>query len=415
MSVRKRVWTTPKGEEKSAWVADYLDAKGTRRLKTFKLKKHADAFAATANVEVREGTHVADSASITVAKAGDMWLASGEANGLERSSIAQRKRHLALHIVPLIGPTLVSKISVPAVRSFEDELRAKGTSAAMVKKLVVSLGSILSDAQERGLAAKNPVRDMKSRRGASGRRAEGRQKSRLTVGEDIPTPDEVRRILEAASGRWRPLLITAVFTGMRASELRGLRWQDIDFDERTVRVRQRADEYGIIGPPKSEAGIRDIPVPPIVVHTLREWRLACPRRATRRTDDTGKAATELHLVFPNGLGKVENYKNILRRGFGPVQIAAGVSVLSGKIDKEGQPILAGKYGGLHALRHFFASWCINRPRDGGLGLPLKVVQERMGHATISMTGDVYGHLFPRADDADEMAAAERALLMPHAT
>ena len=53
---------------------------------------------------------------------------------------------------------------------------------------------------------------------------------------------------------------------------------------------------------------------------------------------------------------------------------------------------------------------LRRPQDGGLGLPPKVVQERMGHSSITMTMDVYGHLFPRGDDAEELAAAEAALL-----
>ncbi|MFZ0101266.1 MAG: site-specific integrase, partial [Pseudolabrys sp.] len=55
-------------------------------------------------------------------------------------------------------------------------------------------------------------------------------------------------------------------------------------------------------------------------------------------------------------------------------------------------------------------WCINRPADGGLGLPAKLVQERLGHSSIVMTMDVYGHLFPRNDDGAELAAAERTLL-----
>jgi integrase len=69
-----------------------------------------------------------------------------------------------------------------------------------------------------------------------------------------------------------------------------------------------------------------------------------------------------------------------------------------------------KYTGLHALRHFYASWCINRKEDGGLGLPLKVVQHRLGHSSIQMTADVYGHLFPSGDDGAELAAAQKALL-----
>jgi integrase len=84
----------------------------------------------------------------------------------------------------------------------------------------------------------------------------------------------------------------------------------------------------------------------------------------------------------------------------PAQVRAGV------VDKNGKP----KYTGLHALRHFYASWCINRKEDGGLALPPKVVQHRLGHSSITMTMDTYGHLFPRGDDGTELAAAEKALL-----
>ena len=75
-------------------------------------------------------------------------------------------------------------------------------------------------------------------------------------------------------------------------------------------------------------------------------------------------------------------------------------------DKHGKA----KYTGMHAFRHFYASWCINRRADGGLELPIKLVQGRLGHASIQMTADRYGHLFPRGDDGTEMAAAEQALL-----
>ena len=81
------------------------------------------------------------------------------------------------------------------------------------------------------------------------------------------------------------------------------------------------------------------------------------------------------------------------------------------IGKDGRPVLLAKYTGFHALRHFYASWCINSEADGGLGLPSMVVQRRLGHSSIMMTMDVYGHLFPRGDDhAEQMGAAERALL-----
>jgi integrase len=78
--------------------------------------------------------------------------------------------------------------------------------------------------------------------------------------------------------------------------------------------------------------------------------------------------------------------------------------------KQGSPSLAPKYAGLHSLRHFYASWCINRKTDGGLELPPKVVQYRCGHSSITVTMDTYGHLFPRSDDTAELAEAASSLL-----
>ena len=396
MSVRKRTWTT-KGIERSSWVVDYVDGSGRRRLKSFRLKKLADAFAANATVEVAQGVHVADSASATVTHAGKLWIVSATAAGLERTTVDGYRSHLELHIVPFLGTTRISALTIPAVRAFEDDLRAGDRSPAMVRKILVSLGSLLADAQERGLTIRNVVRDIRGRRGRGERRQERRHKGRLKVGTDIPTPGDIKALVGALEGRWRPIILTAIFTGLRASELRGLQWQDVDLERKEVRVHRRADRFNVIGKPKSISGERSVPMPPIVVNTLREWRLACP-------------PGDMGLVFPNGAGKVEQLNNIVRRGLHPAWIAAGVTIDTGEVDKEGAPILATKYSGFHALRHFYASWCINRREDGGLGLPPKVVQERMGHGSIQMTMDVYGHLFPRGDDAEELASAEAALL-----
>lgn len=398
MSIRKRAWTTRGGQQKEAWVVDYLDGQGVRRLKTFPRKKDADGFAATTKVEVRDGMHVPDNASVTVRQAGELWIAGARASGLERATTDQYRQHLELHIAPVLGNVLLSKLSAPSVRAFEDRLREGGTSSAMVRKVLVSLSSVLADAGERGLVARNVVRDLRGRRRrGKDRQAERRQKGKAKVGVDIPTRQEIKSIVDSVTGRWRPLLLTAIFTGLRASELRGLRWDDVELDRRQLHVRQRADRFNAIGRPKSEAGERAVPMPPLVVSALREWKVACPKG-------------DLDLVFPNGLGNVESLANIINRGLVPAQIAGGVTVDTGRLDDDGKPVLRARYTGMHALRHFYASWCINRTADGGLGLPPKVVQERLGHSSITMTMDVYGHLFPRDDAADELAAAERALL-----
>jgi integrase len=259
VSVRKR-----KGLHKKQWQVDYREGQDHRRSKQFPTKKEADAFAATAAVEVREGVHVADSATVTVMEAGSLWLAAAEASGLERSTTEQYGQHLNLHITPLLGVIKLSQLNVPRVRAFADALQTAGRSPAMVRKVLVSLGSLLGDAQERGLTARNPVRDMRRLRRVQ---REGRRK--LQVGVDIPTPAEIRSLVNASTGRWRPPILTTIFTGLRSSELRGLTWSNIDLDGRMLHVRQRVDRFGQIGPPKSEAGTRSIPLPPIVVNTLR--------------------------------------------------------------------------------------------------------------------------------------------------
>lgn len=320
------------------------------------------------------------------------------------------ERHLRLHIIPFLGSAKLSALTIAKIRAFEDALREAGRSAAMVKKVLVSLGTLVADAQERGLVARNLVRDTKRWRGSAESRQEKRQKSKLKIDVDIPRPDEVKALLGVLSGRWRALLLTAAFCGLRASELRGLRWRDIDFDKREIHVHQRADRFNDIGKPKSASGERTVPAPPMVINALKEWKLTCPKRATGKVDAAGEEVFVLELCFPNGTGKVEQLNNILRRGLHPAWVAAGVTIETDKIDQNGKAILAPKYTGLHALRLWFVSWCINRKEDGGLGLPPKNVQERMGHSTVAVTMDLYSHLFPSEDSAEELAAAERAFL-----
>jgi integrase len=381
MSVRKRKWITSKGEAREAWVVAYSQD-GIQHIKTFEKKKDADAYHATVKVDIRAGVHT--SGKHTVAQAGAKWIADAE-DRLEPATVESYQQHLDDHIIPFIGAVKLSQLTVPVVRDFMDRLRQEKRSPAMIKRVIGDLGSILADAQERGWVAQNVVRSLSQRK--KRRKAEQRQKHQLKVGVDIPSPEEVRAIVTKLEGRWRPLLLTAIFTGLRASELRGLQWPDVDLKKQVLHVRQRADKFKTIGKPKSVSGQRTVPLPPIVVNTLREWKVACPK-------------SELELVFPTGTGEIEYHSNIVTRGLAPAQIAAGVVKTNGRA----------KYTGLHSLRHFYASWCINRRADGGLELPLKTVQHRLGHSTIHMTADVYGHLFPSTDDGVELAAAQKALL-----
>ncbi len=262
------------GEEREAWIVDYTDQHGERHIETFDRKKDADARHAEVTVDVQKGVHIAPSKTPTLKAAGESWLKASEVNGLERTTLDQYRQHLKYHLEPFIGSLKLAEITPPVVRKLEGDLLEAGRSKAMVRKVLVSLGSILADAQEQGLAARNAVRELRrNRRKGKERHAAKREKGKLKVGVDIPSPDEIKAILAHAKGRWRPFLVTAAFTGLRASELRGLRWVDVDLKANELHVRQRADRYRQIGEPKSGASERTVPLPPSVTNILREWKL----------------------------------------------------------------------------------------------------------------------------------------------
>jgi integrase len=387
MSVRRRKWTTRKGEAKECWVVDYVDQNGDRHIQTYERKKDADDRQAAVKVEVATGIHTAHSKSPTVAEAAEDWIKYVKLEKRERSTVDHYRSHIDNHIGPRIGSEKLAKLTTPRIQAFRDDLLAS-LSRAQAKKVLTSLKSLLKDAQRRGNVSQNVALGVSITR-------DNRTKRKLKVGVDIPTPDEIKRIVHAAKGRSRPLIVTVIFTGLRSSELRGLRWADVDFNACELHVRQRADRYNEMGKPKSEAGERVIPLGPLVVNTLKEWKLACPKG-------------ELDLVFPNTLGKIWDHADIVSRYLWPTMVAAGVTTTAK--DGDGKPVTEAKYTGLHALRHFYASWLINRKKDGGLELPPKTVQARMGHSSIVVTMDTYGHLFPNSDDGSEMAEAEKALL-----
>ncbi|HEX3939754.1 MAG TPA: tyrosine-type recombinase/integrase, partial [Xanthobacteraceae bacterium] len=107
---------------------------------------------------------------------------------------------------------------------------------------------------------------------------------------------------------------------------------------------------------------------------------------------------EADIVFPTGPGNIEHHSNMTRA-------LKRVMKAGGLVKRNGKP----KYG-LHSLRHFFASWCINPLDRGGRQLTPKEVQTLMGHSSIMITLDIYGHLFPSGSDRSELEASSRALL-----
>jgi integrase len=360
------------------WRASYTDGAGVRRKKQFPKKSAADAWLVETCHDVVRGIHTPGSISPTVKEAGALWIKRCNEKQLEAMTIKGYEEHCELHIYPFIGSKKLADLTLPAVNGFADQLRAAGRSAEMIKRVVRSLGAIFKEARRRGLSNVAP-----------------------TIGLDldlperddprpvIPTKAELQAIIASAGARksrlWRALVLVAIFCGLRASELRGLRWADVEFEARLINVTQRADASHKIGKLKSKMAYRSLRLSSLVLNALREWKMACPKG-------------DLDLVFPNGIGKVESYANLIDRGFSPIQIAAGVVDQKRAQDAAGEPVAltVGKYG-LHALRHACASLWIEQGHNP------KQIQTLMGHSSIKVTFDTYGHLFVDSE-ADQRAA-----------
>ena len=361
-SIRKRI--LPSGA--TTYLVDYRDQNGKRRSKQFKRRRDAEDWRADTLVKVRLGIFTPDVATITVKDATDLWLEAcavrmRAGKKMERSTFLSYEGHVRLHICDAetgIGGIKLSRLRKARILKFRDDLAAKKLSDATIRKILKSLKMTLAHAQENDVIAINP--------------AEGIMvisASRVSKKPDIPTKRAVRALLEATTDNFRPHLLVAAFCGLRASESRGLAWDNVDFEEGYIHVRQRADRWGVIGEPKSAAGKRSVPMGPLVANALREWRLR-------------SLSNPQNLVFPNQRGKIQNYSNLWERDLQP---------LLKKLDIKLR---------WHDLRHFAVSLWIEH------GFPPKAVLEFAGHASITVTYDRYGHLFPTPEHHQGMAEIE---------
>jgi len=184
----------------------------------------------------------------------------------------------------------------------------------------------------------------------------------------LPHP-EIQALLAATDPRRRVVILTAVLTGLREGELLGLPWGDIDWQNRQIYVRQQYTA-GRFSELKTKASRRRVDLPGELAQELRRWRLQCPPGAH-------------DLVFPTGAGNPESHSNLLNRGFYPALRRAGLRKIR-----------------FHDLRHTYASLLIAN------GEHPKRIQALMGHSSINVTMDVYGHLMPGAGDevADRLGA-----------
>jgi integrase len=362
-TIRKR--SLPSGLTR--WQVNFTDANGVRRAKLFERKKDADAYLVVARAQVRAGTFVSDSEALTVGAAADVWLEHcrlrrDTGRRMERATCRDYEDKVRLHIkAPETGIEHIklSRLTRKAVNEFRDRMLAAGKSDHLARRTLSVLKLLLNHAIDNGQLHINPAQGVRVIRAG-----------RISYKVPIPSKDTVRKLIDEADEAFKPMLIVSALCGLRASELRGLRWADVDFDNGFIRVRQRADFYQTIGEPKSAAGLRDVPAGPMVLNALRRWRLRCTKG-------------ELDLVFPNRLGGIQMHANILKRRFKPLCTKVGVVMR------------------WHDMRHFAVSLWIEQ------GFSIKEVMTFAGHSSVQMTMERYGHLFPTPDHQRAMALVEQ--------
>ncbi len=225
-------------------------------------------------------------------------------------------------------------LTQPKVVAFAEALK-ETRSLAMASKALRGLSMILGDAMRRGLVAQNVARGVTITRSS-------RDRARATV----PPIEHLKAIIAAAdrAADLEPAMTVmvrlAMLAGPRQSEIRALAWSDVDFVSSEVRITQRADRWGAMGQPKSAAGVRAIPIGPALVSVLKAWKLRCP-------------VNDKALVFPGRAGAVIKQHTMADK-FLRLQVAAGLAIDTGKVDRDSQPIRKSRYG-WHDLRHAAAS------------------------------------------------------------
>lgn len=369
------------GAEREAYRAIYYKD-GKKKFKQMAKRKDLVDWLKKRGIEIKEEAERAASPAglQTIDDAANDWLdrcekGLGDHHALEHSSMDQYRGHVTNHISPRIGSTFLADVDTKFCKEFRDDL-LKSLSRAHAKKVLTSFKSILNEMVQMELLQSNPAQQVNIK-------IDKRERKEV----EIPEPSEMKIILEGALAlrngenksmgkawsRFYPMLLLATLTGLRPSEYRGLLWSNLDLEAKTLKVTQRADTYNVIGPPKSRAGYRTLFLPQILVDELTRWRTICP-------------LGELGLVFPNWQGGVENLANIHNRGWNPLLIRVGVTT---KDDDRARA----KYHP-YAMRHFRASVLI------AAGANAKRVQKQMGHSSITMTYDTYGHLFKEGEAED---------------
>jgi integrase len=324
----------------------------------FKTKKEAEKAMIEAMAAYQKGEYVEPSKMLYQDYMQD-WLKTKR--NLGEQTLELYDSYLRTHIIPALGHIPLAKLTAHDIELFLDSLHEKGLAPATIKRIFSVVNASLNAAANKDLITKNVANKVE--------KPKVKQHRELVIWE----PSFVNEFLQKtryASRYWIAVYL-AIMTGMRQGEILGLRWSDIDFEKRYLTIQQTVNRHREIKPgAKTKRSVRSVALSPETVEVLKEHR---------------------QLIVQERIALGPEYQNndlvVCTKFGGPVTQRAIQKVWTSFLEKTGAPKIT-----FHDLRHTHASLLIKQ------GVHIKVISERLGHSSVAITMDLYGHLMPNMQE-----------------
>lgn len=324
-------------------------AGGKRFMKTFATMAAAKQWRDDVRLDLRRG-RLDGERKLTLREAADAWVTQARAGTIRNrsgdvykpSALRGYEQALRDYVLPGLGGARLVELRRRDVQRLVDDLVARGLSASTVRNALLPLRAICRRAIVRGDLHVNPTQglELPANRGRRDR---------------VASPEEAAELIAALPASDRALWATAMYAGLRLGELQALQWDDVDLEAGLIHVRRSWDRQAGAVDPKSKAGVRSVPI-------IAALRPHLKRRGSTHTLVFGRTAKQ--PFSPSAI-----YDRARR-----VWKEAGLN-----------PITP------HECRHTFATLAI------AAGVNIKALQVFMGHASITITLDRYGHLLPGSE------------------
>jgi integrase len=320
--------------------------------KTFAHRADAQSWAAEVKREVDHGTLRAPTRR-TLGEAANAWLAGAEAgtirnrsgNEYKPATLRGYRQALEDHVLPVLSGRKMNAVTTSDLQALVDRWGAEGQSPSTIRNSIKPLQAIYRRARAREGLAVNPTRDLEL-------------PAPNAKEVEIVAPDVAAQLLDVLPAEDRALWATALYAGLRYGELRALRWSAVDLAGGSIRVTESWDPKDGAITPKTKNSQRTTPLPGLLRDYLMEHRIAA-----------GEPPVDA-LVFGDEIEKPFQAATIYRRA-----------------DRAWEAQALGRLR-LHQARHTYASFMI------AAGVNAKALSSFMGHSSIKVTFDLYGHLMP---------------------